>query len=219
MSEIGRAATVRGSLFVLSAPSGAGKTTLAHAVIRRLAERGIAGGFSVSYTTRAPRPGERPGRDYHFVDEAEFQAMVAAGELLEHAEVFGRHYGTGRQATEARLALGESLFLDIDWQGARQIRAALPEPGTSIFILPPSRAVLAQRLAGRGQDSVETVAARMAAAVGEMSHCAEFDYLIVNDDLDCATAQLESICIAQSLRQAAQARRHAALIAELLAVQ
>lgn len=186
-----------GRLIILSAPSGAGKTTLAHRVIERLADAGRAARFSVSYTTRAARPGEQDGSDYHFVDMAEFQAMVAAGGMLEHAEVFGRCYGTGLQATQQALAAGEILFLDIDWQGARQVKAQLPGQCCSVFVLPPSQQALRERLTGRGQDSAEVIEGRMAEARAEISHYDEFDFVINNDALDVAVEQLLAICLQQ----------------------
>ncbi|MDE0854668.1 MAG: guanylate kinase [Nevskia sp.] len=203
-----------GSLWIVSAPSGGGKTSLSHALVARLAGRGISAAISVSYTTRAPRAGEQHGRHYHFVDEAQFLAMVAAGEFLEHAEVFGRRYGTGRAETERLLAAGTELLLDIDWQGARQIKARRPDtPG--IFILPPSAAELERRLHGRGQDDPKVIAARMEAAHAEMTHYSEYDYLVVNDTFEQALDELEALLLARRLRLPAQQERHAALIREL----
>lgn len=206
----------QGNLIILCAPSGAGKTTLARRVMARLQERGLQASFSVSYTTRQPREGERDGHDYHFVTRPEFDRMVAAGEMLEHAEVFGRCYGTGRARTQQELEAGHWLFLDIDWQGARQVKTHMPEQACSIGILPPSRAALESRLRGRGQDSESVIAERMAEAVAEMSHYEEFDYLIINDDLERAGQELEAVCLAAALRGASQQRRHAILLAELL---
>ena len=208
-----------GNLIILSAPSGAGKTTLAYRAIERLQRDGIEAGFSVSYTTRAPRPGEHDGRDYHFVSDAEFLRMVDAGEMLEHAEVFGRRYGTGRAATEQALSVGRSLFLDIDWQGAAQIRGTSLPGCVSVFILPPSRAALRQRLTDRAQDDAATIAARMREATAEMSHYSEFDYLIVNQDLDRATDELHAICRAARQQCGLQGQRHRNLLAELLEVE
>jgi guanylate kinase len=206
--------TVPGTLWIVSAPSGGGKTSLTRALVQRLNQRGIPAAISVSYTTRAPRAGEQDGVHYHFVDEPRFLAMVAAGEFLEHAEVFGRRYGTGLAETERLLAAGTELLLDIDWQGARQIKAQRPDaPG--VFILPPSAAELERRLHGRGQDDPKVIAARMDAAHAEMTHYAEYDYLIVNDTFDHALDDLQSVLLARRLGLAGQRRRHAALISEL----
>ena len=177
-----------GTLFVLSAPSGAGKSSLAKALVE--CTPGLA--VSVSHTTRAPRPGERDGVHYHFVDRARFQAMVEAGEFLEHAQVFDNFYGTSRRAVEDLLAHGRHVLLDIDWQGARRIKALMPNTRT-IFILPPSIAALEQRLRTRGQDSEATIARRMRDAVAELSHYPEFDHLVVNDDFARALGDLCAI--------------------------
>jgi guanylate kinase len=175
-------------VFIFSAASGTGKTSLAHELLKRV--RDLA--FSVSHTTRAPRPGETHGVHYYFVSPAEFEAMAARGEFLEHATVFGNRYGTSRRVIEAMLKEGKNVVLDIDWQGARAIKAKLPE-AVSIFILPPSRAALAERLANRRQDSPEVIAKRMAEAVAEMGHYREFDRVVVNDDFDAAVADLVAI--------------------------
>jgi guanylate kinase len=161
-----------GTLWIVSAPSGGGKTSLTRALVQRLAQQGVKAAISVSYTTRKPRPGEEHGTHYHFVDEVAFQGMVAHGEFLEHAEVFGRRYGTGLFEAERQVAAGVQLLLDIDWQGARQIKARRPQ-AQGVFILPPSSAELERRLRGRGQDDAATIAARMRAAREEMSHYAE----------------------------------------------
>ena len=180
----------KGKLFILSAASGTGKTSLANALVEGLPDLE----FSVSHTTRAPRPGERHGAHYYFVRRAEFDAMVARGEFLEHATVFGNSYGTARAEVEQRLGRGESVVLDIDWQGARTVKRLLPE-AVSIFILPPSRAALKERLIKRGQDSPATIARRMAEAVSEMRHYPEFDYVVVNDDFDAALSDLRAIIL------------------------
>jgi len=178
----------RGHLYVIAAPSGAGKTSLLHALMRRRPEVG----FSVSCTTRKPRPGERDGKDYHFIDRAEFERLVEAGEFIEHADVFGNFYGTPRSVVDAALAQGRDLILEIDWQGARQVRERLSE-AVQIFILPPSRAELESRLRKRGSDSDEAIARRLAESVLEMSHWRDFDYVVVNRDFDRALAELEAI--------------------------
>jgi guanylate kinase len=178
----------RGHLFVIAAPSGAGKTSLLHALMRR--RPGV--GFSVSCTTRQPRAGEQDGRDYHFIGREEFERLVAAGEFIEHASVFGNLYGTRRSVVEPALAAGRDLVLEIDWQGARQVRERLPE-AVQIFILPPSRAELEARLRKRGSDSDEAIARRLGESVEEMSHWREFDYVIVNRDFDGALAELEAV--------------------------
>ncbi len=170
-----------GNLWIVSAPSGGGKTSLTRALLPRLKALGVEAAISVSYTTRAPRPGEQEGVHYHYVDEARFVEMIAAGDFLEHAQVFGRRYGTGRERTEALLAAGVDLVLDIDWQGARLVRAAMPG-ARSLFILPPSRGELERRLRDRGTDSDAVIAARMAEATAEMSHYAEYEHLLVNAD-------------------------------------
>jgi guanylate kinase len=175
-------------LFVISAPSGGGKTSLINALLQR--DDRVA--LSVSHTTRAPRPGEQDGVHYYFVDEAEFEALAAAGAFLEHAAVFGNRYGTGRQAVERQLAAGLDVLLDIDWQGAQQVRTRFPAACT-VFILPPSLEILRRRLTDRGQDSPEVIERRMAAARAEISHAGEFEFLIVNDDFDAALQDLHSI--------------------------
>lgn len=202
----------QGSLFIVSAPSGAGKTSLVRALMERM--DGLA--FSISHTTRAMRPGEQDGRDYHFVTVEAFEAMIGRGEFLEHARVFDNYYGTARSAVEAQLARGEDVFLDIDWQGARQVREQLPQ-AQGIFILPPSRAALESRLQGRGQDGPEVIARRMRDAVSEAAHYDEYDYLIINDDFDTALGELGAIVTSARLRRSRQAGRHAGMIAELLA--
>ena len=180
--------TPPGRLFVLTAPSGAGKTTLTRALLA--ADPSLR--FSVSFTTRAPRAGEVDGRDYCFVDRPRFEAMIAAGALLEHAEVFGNYYGTGREQIEHHTRGGRSVLLDIDWQGARQVRAAMPE-SVLVFIMPPSMAELERRLRGRASDSEEVIRRRLSAACAEMLHWEEFDYVVINDRLEETLAALHAI--------------------------
>jgi guanylate kinase len=177
-----------GRLFVIAAPSGAGKTSL----VRALMEREPALKFSISCTTRPPRPTEVNGRDYCFIDADQFRRMAADGEFLEHAQVFDHHYGTPRDQVQQTLASGQDLILEIDWQGARQIRAAMPQ-AIGVFILPPSRAALEARLRARRTDSPEVIARRLRDAVADMSHWNEFQYVIVNDDFDQALTELRSI--------------------------
>ncbi|MBK8536124.1 MAG: guanylate kinase [Candidatus Competibacteraceae bacterium] len=200
-----------GTLYIVAAPSGAGKTSL----VKRLVETTPGVAVSISHTTRPPRPGERNGEHYHFVPMATFEAMIASDAFLEHAQVFGNRYGTSRTAVLAQLETGQDVILEIDWQGARQVKALLPDSLT-IFILPPSRAALRQRLSGRGQDSAEIIERRMAAALDELSHYAEFDYLVMNDDFATALDQLRAILIAQRQRRAAQLERQQELLQALL---
>lgn len=178
----------RGQLIVIAAPSGAGKTSL----VRALMQRDPSLSFSVSFTTRAPRHNETDGHDYHFVAPEEFARMVRDGAFLEHAEVFGHHYGTGRAASEAVLAQGHGLLLDIDYQGAQQVRARVPEV-VDVFILPPSRAILERRLRGRRTDSPEAIARRLEDSVQEISHWPEFRYVVVNDAFEQALRDLTEI--------------------------
>ena len=177
---------------MIAAPSGAGKTSLVRALMQR--EPGLR--FSISYTTRAPRPTERPGHDYFFVERAEFERMAANGEFLEHARVFDNYYGTARQQVERALAAGQDLILEIDWQGAAQVRRALPEC-ISVFILPPSRAELERRLRGRGTDAEEVIQRRLRDAASDMTHWREFDHVVVNDDFGRALAELQAIVAGQ----------------------
>jgi guanylate kinase len=190
----------RGMMLVLSSPSGAGKTTLA----RRLLQKDKNITMSVSVTTRNRRPGEVDGVDYHFVTQADFDGRVRRGELLEHATVFGNAYGTPRGPVEEVLSTGRDVLFDIDWQGTQQLREKAREDVVSIFILPPSRAELEHRLSSRGQDSAEVVARRMAQANGEISHWAEYDYVIVNDDLDAAERRIATIVDAERCRRTRQ---------------
>ena len=204
-----------GTLYIVSSPSGAGKSSLLSALLARFNDdRRMQ--LSISHTTRGMRPGEEDGVHYHFVDKSEFQAQIDRGAFFEWAEVFGNYYGTSRETIERCLDQGVDVFLDIDWQGARQIRDQLPE-ARSIFILPPSLPILEQRLHGRGQDSDEVIRHRMAQAVAEMSHYDEYDYLIVNDDFETSLQQLASIIRAERTRLAAQRLRHADLLDRLLA--
>jgi guanylate kinase len=204
--------TASGDLFVVSAPSGAGKTSLLAALLG--AERGLH--LSISHTTRSPRSTERDALNYHFVSDETFTAMVDADAFLEHARVFDHRYGTARESVEKHLAAGEDVILEIDWQGARQIRQRLPGC-VGIFILPPSRESLAERLAGRAEDSPEVIARRLRDAVTEMSHYREFDYVVVNDHFDRALSDLRAIVRARRLRRERQTSRHRELIASLLA--
>ena len=180
-----------GRLFIVSAPSGAGKTSLIKALLERVP--GLA--VSVSHTTRARRPGEEDGVNYHFVDSATFRAMATRGEFLEHAEVFGNLYGTSRAAVEQALASGRDVILEIDWQGARLVRPLFPG-AISIFVLPPSIETLQRRLEARGQDPADTIAQRMQAAAAEIAHANEYDHRIVNDVFDDALAELERLTTA-----------------------
>ncbi|MGI9325277.1 MAG: guanylate kinase [Pseudomonadales bacterium] len=201
-----------GLLIVVAAPSGAGKTSLVEALLDRDESLSV----SVSHTTRPKRPGEVDGENYHFASRAQFEALVAAAGFVEHAEVFGNYYGTSKAAIAAPLAAGADVVLEIDWQGARQVRGAFPESVVSIFILPPSMGALKERLTGRGQDQPKVINERMAKAVAEMSHFADFDYLVINDDFDVASQELLTIVAAERLRLVRQRRRHADLIQSLV---
>ncbi len=202
----------KGTLFIVSAPSGAGKTSL----LRRLREELPGLVISISHTTRPMRPGEVDGRDYYFVSQEEFERMLAQDAFLEHARVFGHYYGTARHQVVENLERGLDVILEIDWQGARQVRQKMPE-SRSIFILPPSRQVLEQRLRSRGQDSEEVIARRMGAARAEMAHYAEYDYLLVNDRFEQALSELKSIIVADRLRLPRQRDKLAGLLRNLLA--
>jgi guanylate kinase len=201
----------RGILFIVSAPSGAGKTSL----VRALLERDPGLSLTVSFTTRAPRPGEQDGVHYHFVDTDEFLRMVAAGEFLEHAQVFSNHYGTAEATVRSELDRGRDLILEIDWQGARQVRERFPF-AVPIFVLPPSTQALEQRLRRRGQDSDEVIAGRMAEVRSEVSHYGEYDFLVVNDVFDTALDELVCLIRAARLRRDHCAPRLAAQLADLV---
>ena len=200
-----------GHLFIVSAPSGAGKTTL----VRLLLEKDPGIRVSISSTTRPPRTGEHDGREYHFVDGQYFLEMVSRGDFLEWAEVHGNYYGTSRRWIEAEMTAGRDVLLEIDWQGAQQVRKAFPS-AIGIFILPPSLEELKSRLSGRGTDSAETIARRIAAARDEMRHVDEFDYVIINDDLQQALGNLRSIVSASRRQYSTQRQRHSTLFATLL---
>ncbi|TQM06658.1 guanylate kinase [Pseudoxanthomonas sp. 3HH-4] len=202
----------RGTLYIVAAPSGAGKSSIVNAVLAR--DEDIA--LSISFTSRGARPGERHAQHYHFISADEFKAMIRAGDFFEYAEVHGDWKGTARQSVEPQLAAGKDVLLEIDWQGARQVREKVPD-AVSVFILPPSRDALEQRMRARGQDSEEVIRRRLAAAREEMSHYAEFDYVIVNDVFETAVEQMHAIFTASRLRREAQDVRHAGLIATLLA--
>ncbi|WP_333607273.1 guanylate kinase [Arsukibacterium sp.] len=202
-----------GNLFIISAPSGAGKSSLIQALLTQQPNMQV----SVSHTTRAPRPGEVDGVHYHFISVDEFLLRIKNDEFLEWAEVFGNYYGTSRQGIRDSLQQGIDVFLDIDWQGARQIRAAAP--GTlGIFILPPSLTELEQRLTNRGTDSAEVIAKRMAQASSEMQHADEYDYLIINDNFQQALSELEHIVLSQRNSYSSQHSRHQGLLQQLLAI-
>lgn len=201
----------RGNLFTVSAPSGAGKTSLVKSLVESMDGLQV----SISHTTRPIRPGESDGVNYHFVSHDVFNDMLGNGAFLEYAEVFGNKYGTSQVWVEETLASGRDVILEIDWQGARQVRRLMPE-ATAIFILPPSRETLRERLANRGQDSDEIIDGRMKEAVSEMSHYVETDYLVVNDDFDQALQELKVIVGSARLRLDRQRTRHGDLLAQLL---
>ena len=203
---------MRGTLYIVAAPSGAGKSSLVNAVLSR--ETGIA--LSISFTSRKARPGERHAQHYHFISKEDFESMIAKGDFFEHALVHGDYKGTAKQSVEPQLAAGKDVLLEIDWQGARQVREKLPDV-ISIFILPPSKEALETRMRNRGQDSEQVITQRLANAREEMSHYSEFDYLIVNEHFDAAVSELRAIFQAQRLKQSAQQLRYAALISHLLA--
>jgi guanylate kinase len=206
MSEI-----VPGTLFIVAAPSGAGKSSIVNALLARDPRLCL----SISFTSRQPRPGERHAEHYNFISADEFKAMVAAGDFFEHALVHGDWKGTARQSVLPQLAAGKDVVLEIDWQGARQVRRQIPD-AIGLFILPPSREALEQRMRSRGQDSEEVIARRLAAAREEMSHYDEFDYVVVNEVFDDAVDEACAIVAASRARRPVQRERHAALIEELL---
>ncbi|HET7099787.1 MAG TPA: guanylate kinase [Terriglobia bacterium] len=201
-----------GHLYLITAPSGAGKTSLVKELVRE--HPGLK--FSISYTTRPQRPREEQGRDYHFVSVGEFRRMVEAGEFLEHAQVFDNYYGTARHTVETSLSAGQDVLLEIDWQGAQQVRRAMPE-AVSIFILPPSLPELERRLRNRGTDSDEVIARRLRDAVADMSHWPEFDYVVVNDEFSHALTALNAILAGQGDASRAGRPDLASIVAALLA--
>ena len=200
-----------GTLFVVSAASGTGKTSLVKAQLD--VKDGI--GVSVSHTTRPMRPGEEHGVNYHFTSRDDFQRMIEAGDFLEYAEVFGNLYGTSRPWVDAQLKSDRDVILEIDWQGAQQVRRLMPD-AISLFILPPSLTVLEQRLRGRGTDAEEVIAHRLREAQGDISHYAEFDYLVINDDFNAALADLKAIVRAARLSHRSQTARHEHLLTRLI---
>jgi guanylate kinase len=203
--------TSTGTLYVFSAPSGAGKTTLVKALLEQTDKIGV----SVSHTTRAPRKGEMNGQDYNFVNQDDFKALIEKNAFLEHAQVFDNFYGTSQIWVEQELDAGRDVILEIDWQGADQIRQQMPDM-VSVFILPPSREELLKRLTGRGTDAQTIIDRRMRDAVGEMSHYGEFDYLIINDDFNAALQELRAVVIARRQRTAAQSQKQQQLLENLL---
>lgn len=202
----------KGTLYIISAPSGAGKTSLVKALLESTGDIMV----SVSHTTRGMRPGEVDGKDYHFTDVESFRRMIADGAFLEHAQVFDNFYGTSRSSALDMMDRGVDVILEIDWQGAQQVRAKMPE-ACSIFILPPSREELERRLRGRGTDADEVIAKRLGQAVEEMSHYGEFDYLVFNDDFDTALSELRAIVLARRQRAEVQIEANQAILDALLA--
>ncbi len=203
--------SMRGTLYIVAAPSGAGKSSIVNAVLAR--DPQIA--LSISFTSRQPRPGERHAQHYNFVSADDFQQMIDAGDFFEYAKVHGDWKGTARQSVEPQLNAGKDVLLEIDWQGARQVRSKVPD-AVSVFILPPSRQALEQRMRTRGQDSEEVIRQRLAAAREEMSHYGEFDYVIVNEVFDTAVDEMCAIFTASRLRREPQVARHYQLISALL---
>lgn len=209
--KIPRKVMIIGTLYIIAAPSGAGKTSLVNALVDQLEDILV----SVSHTTRAPRPGEQSGVHYHFIDQASFEAMLQKSEFLEHAQVFDHYYGTSEAWVTTQLKAGKDVILEIDWQGAQQVRHRMPQC-ISIFILPPSKASLEQRLRTRSQDEESVIHQRMAKAVEEIAHYVEFDYLIVNEDFDKALNQLQAIVDSHRLKQSIQAQKLQSLLQALL---
>lgn len=205
-------AVEQGTLYVISAPSGAGKTSLVAEMLRNDEKLGV----SVSHTTRSMREGEQDGVNYHFVGRVEFEAMIARGDFLEHADVFGNYYGTSQVWVRETLSKGQDVILEIDWQGAEQVRRLIPEC-VSIFIVPPSAEILRQRLVGRGTDAPDVIERRLSEAEEECRHAVEFDYLVVNDDFAVALADLLAIVRSQRLKMATQQVRHGELLRDLSA--
>jgi guanylate kinase len=200
-----------GTLYIVAAPSGAGKSSIVNAVLQQVPDVAL----SISYTSRAPRPGERHAQHYHFVGKDEFERMIAAGEFFEYALVHGDYKGTARQSVLPQLEKGLDVLLEIDWQGARQVRAQIPG-AKGIFILPPSKQALEARMRSRGQDSEAVIARRLSAAREEMSHYREFDYLVVNEHFEQAVREVVAVFSAQRLMMEPQRQRHGALIEQLL---
>jgi len=204
---------VKGTLYIVSAPSGAGKSSLIQALLKTMPTYDTR--VSISHTTREPRPGEKEGEHYYFISTDEFKKRIDEDAFLEHAEVFGNYYGTSYQSIENMLKQGIDVFLDIDWQGARQVKKRMPS-ARSIFILPPSLDELHRRLQNRGQDSEDVIKNRMIKATAEISHYNEYDYLIINDDFDISLQDLKTIIRAERLHLDRQQQRHDALITKLL---
>ena len=202
---------MQGTLYIVAAPSGAGKSSIVNAVLARVPDVAL----SISYTSRGPRPGERHAQHYHFIGKDEFERMIAGGEFFEYALVHGDYKGTARQSVLPQLEKGLDVLLEIDWQGARQVREQIPE-ARSIFILPPSKQALETRMRTRGQDSEAVIAQRLAAAREEMSHYHEFDYVVVNEHFELAVQEVTAIFTAQRLAIGQQRIRHKALIEQLL---
>lgn len=209
--------SVKGTLYIISAPSGAGKTSLVKALLKQDAEQDQQVRVSVSHTTRDMRPGEQDGVDYNFVTMDMFDGLIAQKQFLEYADVFTNKYGTSRVWVESELDKGIDVILEIDWQGAEQVRQLMPS-AVSIFILPPSQDELRKRLTGRGQDDASVIDLRMSQAVSEMEHYPEFGYIVINDDFDTALTQLQAILTAQRLKREVQCVRHVDLLNDLLSV-